>query len=179
MKKISTYLLAMLCLISGGYLYLFSSPGKNTVSKDVIIIDKSLENYQELAASSEGKSLVVLVENTDAGFLGLERKINSLKGVRCLHILTHGTSGNLVLGRQQLNEHNLEKFGGFWKAVRKSLESEKSELLIYSCQLAKGEAGKSFVNQLHDLLGVSVAGSVDNTGSEQKGGNWELEYAAF
>lgn len=177
MKKNATYLLLAMFLFAGNYF--FALPFfKNTSGKDVVIIDKSLENYQQLADSSDEKSLVILVENTDTGFANLQQKISSLNGVQRLHILTHGTSGNFVLGRQQLNEDNLEKFKGFWTAVRKSLESEKSELLIYSCQLAGKEAGKSFVDRLHNVLGVSVAGSVDNTGSEKKGGNWNLEYVA-
>ncbi|MBE9461683.1 DUF4347 domain-containing protein [Dyadobacter subterraneus] len=179
MKKTFTFLLTAACIIAG-YLLFFSSFDlfNNTHHKDVVIIDKSLENYQDLVHSSAKDALVILAENTDSGFLALQDKISSLRGVRRLHILTHGTRGNLVLGRQQLNEQNLEKFNGFWKAISNSLESEKSELLIYSCQLAAGEAGKSFVNKLHDLLGISVAGSVDNTGSGQKGGNWDLEYVA-
>ena len=180
MKKLSIYLLVAAFVMAGSYLFCSSLDlfGNNTLHKDVVIIDKSLENYQELVASSEGKSKIILVENTDAGFSDLEREIGSLHGVERLHILTHGTSGNFVLGRQQLNENNLEKFTGFWKSISRSLASEKSELLIYSCQLANGSAGKSFVNRLHNMLGISVAGSEDNTGSDQKGGNWDLEYTA-
>ncbi|MDQ6477209.1 DUF4347 domain-containing protein [Dyadobacter sp. LHD-138] len=180
MKKISIYLLVVASIMAGTYLFCSSLDLSGTEAniKDVVIIDKSLENYQELVASSEGKSQVILVENTDTGFPALEREISSLHNVERLHILTHGTSGNFVLGKQQLNEHNLEKFKGFWKSISNSLASEKSELLIYSCQLANGRAGKSFVNRLHNMLGISVAGSEDNTGSDRKGGNWDLEYVA-
>lgn len=180
MKKLYTYLLIAVCFIAGNYIYQHSlgqSANEHTL-KDVIVIDKSLENYEELVSSSEGKGRIILVDNSDQGFARLKDDLRSLRSVKNLHILTHGTSGNLVLGRQQLNESNLEEFKGFWQSIRNSFASSKSELLIYSCQLAEGRSGKSFVDKLHKVLGVSVAGSDDNTGAERRGGNWILEYVA-
>ena len=177
MKKTSMNFVFAACITLCCYLFvqafnLLSLPSH----KDVVIIDKSLENYQELAVKSEKNSLVILVENTDNGFSSLEAKIKSLTGIERLHILTHGTNGSFILGGQQLEEQNLEQFGSFWKAVANSFASEKSELLIYSCQLASGSSGKSFVEKLQNLLAVSVAGSIDNTGFGPRGGNWDLEY---
>jgi len=176
MKKISIILLIALSAVAGCYFFRSSLRLTDDNLKEVVIIDKSLENFQDLVAASDKKSTVILVENNSTGFSDLERKLKSLKDVERLHILTHGTSGNFVLGRNQLNEANLDKFKGFWQVLRNTLASEKSELLIYSCQLASGEHGKSFVNRLNKFLGISVAGSEDNTGSEKRGGNWKLEY---
>lgn len=166
------------CISACVYLF-YQSFGVFFASKhaEVIIIDKSLTNYQELARES-GNAQVILVENTDTGFSQLNRDLRKLGTVKRLHILTHGTSGNFVLGRQQLNENNINQFKSFWTEIARSLSPKNSELLIYSCQLANGREGKSFVNRLHDLLGVTVAGSEDNTGSSQKGGNWDLEFVS-
>ena len=179
MKKTSMNFVVVACITICGYLFLHAiSLLIKTPHKDVVIIDKSLENYQELASQSENSSLVILVENTDNGLSALVDKLNALTGIERLHILTHGSNGSFILGGQQLEEQNVGKFGSFWKAVSNSFASEKSELLIYSCQLASGSSGKSFVEKLHNLLAVSVAGSVDNTGFSPRGGNWDLEYVA-
>lgn len=180
MKKNSIYLLfAGLALVGGLLLLWTGQPILNDQHhKNVVIIDKSLENYLQLADAAADSAQVILVENNDAGFLALQTKISSLSNIERLHILTHGTAGNFVLARQQLNEQNLEKFSGFWKAVKESFVSEKSELFIYSCELASVASGKTFINRLHDLLEVSVAGSEDQTGDAKRGGNWDLEYAA-
>jgi len=164
------------CTSICGYLFLQTHGFFSQSSfKDVVIIDKSLENYQELASKSNKSTLVILADN---GISSLEAKVRSLSGIERLHILTHGTDGSFILAGEQLQEQNLEKFRSFWNAVSESFASDQSELLIYSCQLASGNTGKSFIKRLHQQLGVSVAASVDNTGSALKGGNWDLEYVA-
>ncbi|MCF0074906.1 DUF4347 domain-containing protein [Dyadobacter sp. CY261] len=179
MKRTFTNVLIAACMLAGGLLFYQQAEFVNLpAGSNVVIIDKSLEDYQELARSSRQNTRVILVENTDTGFADLEKEIGTLHDVARLHILTHGTNGNFVLGRQQLNEDNINRFSRFWKAVSQSFASEKSELLIYSCQLAGSRGGKSFVDRLHALLGVSVASSDDNTGSSESGGNWDLEYIA-
>ncbi|WP_051664320.1 DUF4347 domain-containing protein [Dyadobacter crusticola] len=179
MNKTFTNVVHAACLLACSYLFYYHAVNFNKPAlNDVVIIDKSLENYQELARNSGKSALVILVENTDSGFSALENKLSTLHEVARLHILTHGTNGNFVLGRQQLNAQNINEFSSFWKAVSKSFASEKSELLIYSCQLAGNRTGQHFVDKLHELLGVSVAGSEDNTGAGTKGGNWDLEYVA-
>ncbi len=179
MKRPFTNVLIAACLFACVFL-LYNRAGfvNKPALGDVVIIDKSLENYQQLARSSEQNAHVILVENTDTGFADLEKKIGTLHDVARLHILTHGTNGNFVLGRQQLNEQNINQFNNFWRAVSKTFASKQSELLIYSCQLAGSRGGKSFVDRLHALLGVSVASSEDNTGASEFGGNWNLEYVA-
>lgn len=179
MKNNFTYFLVAACIIVCGYLSIrYAGVYPKQFSGDVVIIDKSLQNYQALAKATEKSSRVILVEDSNQGFSELEGKIKDLRGVERLHILTHGTSGNLILGRQQLDGQNIGKFNRFWEYVSKSFASEKSQLLIYSCQLASDRAGEKFIDTLHGLLHVAVAGSADNTGNARKGGNWVLEYVA-
>ena len=176
MKKTSINLVIAVCTVLCSYLFFYFS--QKASQKEVVIIDKSLENFQELINKSKKDALVILVENSDDGFALLEAKISSLKDIERMHILTHGTSGNFTLGGQQLEERNVDRFSSFWKAVSQSFASGKSELFIYSCQLAADVPGKSFVDRLHSLLDVAVASSVDNTGLKVRGGNWDLEYIA-
>ncbi|SEI40600.1 Por secretion system C-terminal sorting domain-containing protein [Dyadobacter koreensis] len=180
MKKNFTYLLLAGVMLAAGFvLFLPEQSGlRIQKQKNVVIIDKSLQNYQQLVKASAVDAQVILVENSDQGLRNLQAKISELHNISRIHILTHGTSGNLVLARQQLNEHNLKEFQGFWTALKKSFASEKSELMIYSCELASAATGKSFVDRLHEMLEIPVAGSEDNTGASSKGGNWDLEYTA-
>ena len=99
MKKTSMNFVFAACITLCCYLFVQAfNLLSQTSHKDVVIIDKSLENYQELAVKSEKNSLVILVENTDNGFSLLEAKIKSLTGIERLHILTHGTNGSFILG---------------------------------------------------------------------------------
>ncbi|MCW6039022.1 DUF4347 domain-containing protein, partial [Spirulina subsalsa FACHB-351] len=51
-----------------------------------------------------------------------------------------------------------------------------ADLLIYSCFTALGELGQGFVQRLAALTGLDVAASTNATGSENYGGDWDLEY---
>src|SRR6185295_18755785 len=45
------------------------------------------------------------------------------------------------------------------------------------CDVAQGDAGRLFLQELSHLTGADVAASTDRTGSADLGGNWTLEFA--
>ena len=56
--------------------------------------------------------------------------------------------------------------------------SDGADLLIYGCDFAGSAQGREMVETLSTLTGADVAASTDKTGVADKGGDWELEYAA-
>ena len=62
------------------------------------------------------------------------------------------------------------------KEWAKGLVSD-AEILLYGCNVAKGDFGAAFAQRLSQLTGANVAASTSLTGSAKKGGDWELEYA--
>ena len=50
--------------------------------------------------------------------------------------------------------------------------------MIYGCNLAGSMDGQTLVDELSVLSGADVAASDDLTGSEELGGDWNLEYKA-
>jgi hypothetical protein len=61
------------------------------------------------------------------------------------------------------------------KEWAKGLVSD-AEILLYGCNVAKGDLGAAFAQRLSQLTGANVAASTSLTGSAQKGGDWELGY---
>ena len=53
-----------------------------------------------------------------------------------------------------------------------------AEILLYGCNVAKGNIGKEFVKNLSQLTGANVAASENLTGCAAKGGDWELTVTA-
>ena len=49
-------------------------------------------------------------------------------------------------------------------------------MLIYGCDVASNEAGRSLLTLLGNMTGLDVAASVDDTGHASFGGDWELEF---
>ncbi|NER33337.1 MAG: DUF4347 domain-containing protein [Oscillatoria sp. SIO1A7] len=48
-------------------------------------------------------------------------------------------------------------------------------LILYACQVAAGEIGRTFLEKLHQLTGANIAASSSSVGNPQLGGNWELD----
>ena len=53
----------------------------------------------------------------------------------------------------------------------------RRRLLLYGCNVALGGDGQAFVDAVAQAMGADVAASVDYTGTDALGGNWDLEYA--
>ncbi|WP_445635253.1 hypothetical protein NSTC745_07193 [Nostoc sp. DSM 114161] len=86
-----------------------------------------------------------------------------------IQIIAHGSPGSLQLGSSQLNLGNLHTY-------RQQLQQWfAAEILIYGCEVAAGETGKTFIESLHRLTGANIAASVGKIGNAQLGGSWELE----
>ncbi|MFN6448022.1 MAG: FG-GAP-like repeat-containing protein [Nostoc sp. DedSLP05] len=86
-----------------------------------------------------------------------------------IQIIAHGSPGSLQLGNSQLNLNNLH-------AYRQQLQQWlPTEILIYGCEVAATETGKTFIETLHQLTGANIAASAGKIGNAEQGGSWELE----
>ena len=176
LKRNVTLSLSLLCLVTL-IVIIYQRPTSKTTA-DLVIIDESLQDYRSLAAGLAPGSQVMYVSNSRDGFKNLVKQLSAHGKAERVHIMTHGTKGNFVLGQTQLNEDNMHEHNGFWKSLGNVLVSGKSSLMIYSCQLTSSRDGEGFVQRLHRQLGVPVAASNDLTGSDRRGGDWDLEYVA-
>ena len=171
----STCLVVGLLLISFFFFDRFNT--HSAYRSDLAIVDQSLQNYRKLLGNLPKDVEVILVSESDKGLAELRDKLSKYSGVRRIHLLTHGTDGEVILAGVHLSEHNMTQYKSFWQTLRRSFASD-GELLVYSCDLASGKKGQNFVRHLSKELSISVAASIDLTGAAAKGGNWSLEYVA-
>ena len=75
-----------------------------------------------------------------------------------------------------INQSSLAAYGSQLSQWSDSLSSG-ADLLLYGCDVAKGERGMQFIGELSRLTGADVAASDDLTGAAALGGDWELEVA--
>ncbi|PSN77474.1 hypothetical protein C8B47_21915, partial [filamentous cyanobacterium CCP4] len=91
-----------------------------------------------------------------------------------LHLVSHGSPGQLTLGNADLNLANLNDYGQDLSAWRNSL-SAGADLLLYGCEIGRGEGGRTFLQQLQRLTGADIAASTNPTSNLDQGGDWQLE----
>jgi hypothetical protein len=140
----------------------------------LVFIDPTVSDYQHLAANVlEGTEIVTLDPLRD-GVEQISEILTEYGDISSLHIVSHGSPGSLHLGTAELNFKTIENYGTALQKWGNAL-TDTADLLIYGCDVAAGENGRTFVEQLSTLSGADIAASSDRTGSAALGGNWDFE----
>ena len=148
---------------------------------ELVFVDADTPDYQTLVDDLLGNSgedrliEVVLLDNSSDGIAQITDTLSQYKELDAVHIISHGSEGAIDLGSTQLEFDtllaNTTAIQGWAEAF-----SVNGDLLIYGCNLAASADGQALVDSLARLTGADVAASDDLTGSNEKGGDWELEY---
>jgi hypothetical protein len=148
---------------------------------EVVVVDTQVENYQQLvddirAQNGAARTLEVVLVDPDAD--GIRKVTDALAGrsdIDALHIISHGTDGAIILGRDRLDlatlndrEAEIERWGA-------ALDPD-ADILVYGCDVAQTETGRALLRNLAALTGADVAASTDAAGAAALGGDWNLEY---
>jgi glucose/arabinose dehydrogenase len=139
----------------------------------IIFIDPSVEDYQSLSPTTQGSEVIVLDANSN-GIQQITEVLKERKNISSVHIVSHGTSANLYLGMAQLSLDNLNSYKSAIGSWTQAL-SPYADILLYGCNVAAGDKGNTFIERLSNLTGADIAASIDLTGSDRLGGDWELE----
>ena len=110
--------------------------------------------------------------------MGLEQitvALASRSGINSIHIISHGSPGSLQLGATKLSLTNLRTYAKQLQQWSAAL-ADSAEILLYGCDVAAGEKGANFVQQLSQLTRAKIAASRSPVGSAALGGDWELDY---
>lgn len=149
---------------------------------ELVVVDTSAENYQQLIDdivnnADETRGIQVFAFESDRdGIEQITELLSDYSEVDALHVVSHGSEGNVRLGSTTLNMGNLAAYAGQLGAWGDALTND-GDLLIYGCDLASSAVGKDFVEALSILTGADVAASDDDTGHALFGGDWILEYS--
>ncbi|MGE5659703.1 MAG: DUF4347 domain-containing protein, partial [Actinomycetota bacterium] len=149
-------------------------PVETEQKKQIIFINPKVEDYKQLIAGVKPGIEIVVLDPLRDGVEQITQVLANRKDIEAVHIVSHGSDGSINLGSTQLNNENLQAYGSQLQAWKKSLATG-ADLLIYGCDVAAGEIGNQFVQQLSNLTGADVAASTNLTGNSALGADWILE----
>jgi Domain of unknown function (DUF4347)/Bacterial Ig domain/RTX calcium-binding nonapeptide repeat (4 copies) len=145
------------------------------VSTAIAFIDSAL---LDLPTLRNGIAIGTEVITLDAGRDGVSQIAQALENrsnIKSIHIISHGRPASLQLGAIELNLTNLKIYAKQLQLWGRSL-AENAEILLYGCEVAAGEKGANFVQQISQLTQAKIAASSTPVGSAAMGGDWELDY---
>lgn len=155
---------------------------------ELLFVDTRIVGFAELtedlvANAAAGVELVVVTfDPTRDGLLQISEALGYYgtddRAVEAMHVISHAMPGQMRIGTTSLTDQSFAQ-QEVVEAVQgwKDFLSEDADILLYGCSLAGSEAGVDFIQNLSVLTGADVAASIDETGSEELGGNWTLELA--
>jgi pimeloyl-ACP methyl ester carboxylesterase len=98
-------------------------------------------------------------------------QLNRRTGIDALHLISHGSQGVLYLGSSVLSSDNFSSYMAQYAGIGNTL-SPTGDILLYGCNVAQGDTGLAFIQQVAAATAADVAASTDLTGGA---GNWILE----
>jgi hypothetical protein len=140
--------------------------------QNVLFVDSRLDfDTSEVSESTR----VVRIAPDEDGVAVISQVLSQHGELASVQVLGHGSAGSLSLGSVDLSDATLARYESAVRDWGAAL-SEDGDLLLFGCDVAAGESGRTFVSRIAELTGADVAASDDLTGNAARGGDWDLEY---
>lgn len=147
----------------------------STPVTDVVIVDAGVTNPNELLKNIPSQAAIYYLSPTGDGLDQISDILSNYRNLESLHLLAHGSSAQLQLGRSRVNSTTLNRKARQVEQWQAAL-SPTADIFLYGCNVASTAEGKAFVAHLATLTGADMAASDDLTGDANQGGDWTLEY---
>ncbi|WP_418138932.1 cadherin domain-containing protein [Marinomonas sp. RS-M-Aa-14] len=146
-------------------------------AKQVVIIDSRVPGLVELTKQANPEADIWLLDGSRSATEQITEILSNYSDLDALHILSHGGVGEIYLGAETVSAQAINQNSTTYAAWGNAL-SDSGDILLYGCNVAQGDTGMAFINQLAQVTGADIAASDDLTGSAVLGGDWELERSA-
>jgi len=147
---------------------------KYSAIRELVIIDEAVEDkstfYKDLKPGVEAHE----IKSGEDGLVQLQNILQNYTLLQALHIVTHASDGEIVLGSTQVTEALLRSEINTLSSIDAALNNG-ADIFFYGCSLAKSEAGEELLELISREAHVDVAASNDLTGSAHLSGDWDLE----
>ena len=140
----------------------------------IVFIDGSLPDLQTILTGLDPSVTAIVLDPAQDGIQQMAEALAGMSGLDSIHIISHGSSGQINLGAAQLSQDTLAQYRTQLATIGNAL-SATGDLLLYGCNVAEGVHGQAFISALSAATSADVAASTDITGANFLGGNWVLE----
>ena len=145
-------------------------------SEDIIIIDSTVKDYEYLLDNLPKDSSILILDAQKDGIQQITDYLDSRSSIDSIHLISHGQNSQIKLGNTLLTDENIDKYAQEFSKWQSAF-SKDADFFIYGCNIAQDEQGKQFLEKLALFTSLDVSASDDLTGSEELGGDWDLEFS--
>jgi hypothetical protein len=149
----------------------FANTARDQNKKNVVFIDSAVSDYETIINSFKENTEFYLINSNEDGFKRISEILNDRKDIDGLHIIGHGSAGEILFGNAFLNNDTITNYQSTLASIGQSLTTS-GDILFYGCNIASTEQGEILIKKISEITKADIAASDDITG---KSGDWDLE----
>jgi len=153
---------------------LVTAASGGTAAHELLFIDARIPGVDVLMAHVRSGVEVVLLNGDSDPWTQMSNAIAQHQGLSAVHIVSHGTSGDIILGGKHYTSVDLQAHAQELAQWQQHMDAG-ADILVYGCDVAAGPHGQALISTLATLTHEDVSASTDATGATALGGNWILE----
>ncbi|SMO88302.1 DUF4347 domain-containing protein, partial [Gracilimonas mengyeensis] len=142
--------------------------------RELVIVDGAVEDKHMIFKQARSGVDILEVPQGKDGMVELMKILSGYTNLDAVHLVSHAEAGAIYLGGQRIDQKELQEDVAGFAAINKAIRVG-GDLMIYGCDVAQGDEGNDFLEIIKNNTHADVAASIDKTGNEAFGGNWELE----
>jgi Ca2+-binding RTX toxin-like protein len=142
-----------------------------TPRHEILFIDANVSDKETIIAGLSFDIETIILDDKNNVLNQIAEALVGYQNLDAIHIISHGAEGELAFANGVVTNSNINSYSAQLKSIGSAL-SANGDMLLYGCDIAKGDDGLAFINTLADLTGADVAASDDLTGQS---GDWVLE----
>ncbi len=151
------------------------APEAAPVRNEIVFVDSTIEGHQTLLAGMNPNAQVVMLDASRDALDQMADYMDGRRDVDAVHIISHGSAGNLILAGQTYSADRLsQQYEVDLARIGQALSAD-GDILLYGCDVGQGSAGERFIDTVGQMTGADIAASIDKTGAADLGGDWVLE----
>ena len=157
--------------------------GTDGESINVLLVSNSLENADDIANATSSDTIVVRYDARTTSAADLLQQITDALGGKLADTIGFATESGENAAVQlfadtdtSLDTVNNSTHQDFFNSLN-ALMDEGAQVNLFASNLASTTEGAALVDAISDAVDHDVAASIDETGSEAAGGDWDLEYS--
>ena len=143
-------------------------------ARHLFVFDDRVQDIDVLIGALPAGSDWAVFDPAGDGVERLRATMAGRQGLESIQLITHGSAGAIEFGSGSLRVPDLEARREALAEIGGHL-APGGDILLYGCEVARGEDGERFVQALARLTGANIAASSGPVGSAERGGDWVLD----
>src|SRR6056297_587412 len=145
-----------------------------TTGQELVFVDSRVADVSDLVDLARPGTDVVLLDAVADPITRITEVLASRRGVKAIHLVSHGDSGRLELAGRSVDVKSLRDSAEQLSSWSSAL-TDDADVLLYGCDVGAGAKGQVFLHTLARLTGADVASSNNRSGHVDHDADWILE----